>query len=242
MILLNRELMAFKQLVTRILPLVCGREMKPLDASLTQEEVRKVYDRLSKIYDLWGIFVESRARNRAIELAKIKNGEKILEVAVGTGLTFYKIVKRNPDGMNVGIDISEGMLSKARKRLSKLNFANYDLRVASAFSIPYPDETFDLIINTYMFDLIPFGEMDRILSEFTRVLKKGGRLVLVNMADQKTPLTKIYNLLYQLSPKMLGGCRGVKMKELVESHGLSVVSYECIQQMLLPSEIILAVK
>ncbi|NIV98777.1 methyltransferase domain-containing protein, partial [Candidatus Saccharibacteria bacterium] len=64
-----------------------------------------------------GNLTESRARNRALELAEIQNGQKILEVAVGTGLAFYEIVKRNPDGTNIGIDISAGMLEKAQKRL-----------------------------------------------------------------------------------------------------------------------------
>ncbi len=216
--------------------------MVPLNAKLSQEEVREIYNSLSKVYDIWGVLTESRARRRAIELAEIKNGEKILEVAAGTGLAFYEIVKKNPDGMNIGIDISEGMLNKARKRLSKIKSANYELKIASAFNIPYPDETFDLILNNYMFDLIPFAEMDRILKEFKRVLKKTGRLVLVNMTEGKTMLSRIYDWLYQLSPRMLGGCRGIKMKEHLESAGFRVISCEYIQQMLFPSEIILAEK
>ena len=52
---------------------------------------------------------ESRARNRAIELAEINDGQTILEVAVGTGLAFYEIVKRNPNGTNTGVDLSLGM-------------------------------------------------------------------------------------------------------------------------------------
>ena len=55
-----------------------------------------VYDKLSRIYDIWGRLTESRARSRAIELAAIKDGQNILEVAVGTGIAFYEIVKRIP--------------------------------------------------------------------------------------------------------------------------------------------------
>jgi ubiquinone/menaquinone biosynthesis C-methylase UbiE len=212
------------------------------EAKLSQDEVRRVYDTLSKMYDFWGILTESRARKRAIELAEIKNNEKILEVAVGTGLAFYEIVKRNPDGMNVGIDISEGMLNKAKKRMSKLRSANYELKIASAFSIPYPDATFDLIINNYMFDLIPFDEMDKILNEFKRVLKDNARLVIVNMTEGKTLLSRIYELIYKFSPRLLGGCRGIMMKEHVASAGFRVIISEYIQQMLFPSEVILAKK
>lgn len=86
------------------------------------------------------------------------------------------------------------------------------------------------------------AEMDRILKEFKRVLKKTGRLVLVNMTEGKTMLSRIYDWLYQLSPKTLGGCRGGKMKKMLESAGFRVITHEYIQQMLFPSEIILAEK
>ena len=77
-----------------------------------------MYDRIAAIYDIWGKLTESHARNRAIELAEIKDGQTILEVAVGTGPAFYEIVKRNPNGTNAGIDLSQGMLEKAKKRVS----------------------------------------------------------------------------------------------------------------------------
>ncbi len=57
-------------------------------------------------------------------------------MAVGTGLAFYEIVKRNPDGMNIGIDLSEGMLDKAKKRMQKLSGAKYILQQGSAFDLP----------------------------------------------------------------------------------------------------------
>ena len=88
-----------------------------LDARVSQKEVAGVYDALSPMYNLWGRLTESRARDRAIELADIKDGQDVLEVAVGTRIAFYEIVKRNPNGRNVGVDLSEGMLTKARKRL-----------------------------------------------------------------------------------------------------------------------------
>ena len=154
-----------------------------MDATVPQSEIPGVYDSLSKTYDIWGKLAETRARNRAIELADIKDGQNILEVAVGTGLGFYEIVQRNPKGTNIAVDLSPGMLQKAQKRLGKLTTANYELRIGNAFSIDAEDEGFDLLVNNYMFDLIAFDDMDTILEEFKRVLKKGGKLVLVNMTE-----------------------------------------------------------
>jgi ubiquinone/menaquinone biosynthesis C-methylase UbiE len=220
----------------------CLGQRKSLDATVSQTEIAGIYDSLSKIYDIWGNLTESRARSRALELAEIKNGQKILEVAVGTGLAFYEIVKKNPDGTNIGIDISAGMLKKARKRLSQLSEANYELKKASAFHLEGEDEQFDLLINNYMFDLIPFDQMDTVLAEFNRVLKKGGKLVLVNMTIGEKFGSGIYDFMYRLSPRLMGGCRGIRLSEILKEHDFQVKRREYHQQCLFPSEVILAQK
>ncbi len=156
-------------------------EKRILDARVPQDRIGAVYDKIAPIYDIWGKLTESRARNRAIELADIKDGQTILEVAVGTGLAFFEIVKRNLNGKNIGIDLSPGMLEKAKKRIGPLKAKDCSLELGTAFHLNIEDESIDTLLNNYMFDLIPFEDMDRIVSEFRRVLKKGGRLVLVNM-------------------------------------------------------------
>ncbi len=220
---------------------ITHRKTRP-DARVPQNEIGSVYDKLAGVYDTWGRLTESRARNRAIEIADIRDGQNILEVAAGTGLAFYEIVKRNPHGRNIGIDLSAGMLEKAKKRLRKLQGADYRLSVGSAFELQYPDESFDVVMNNYMFDLIPFEDMDKILMEFKRVLKKDGRLVLVNMTEGERIGSRMYDALYRLSPKAMGGCRGVKLSEKLKQHGFSVTTREYHQQMLFPSEVILAGK
>jgi len=213
-----------------------------LDARVSQKDIVPLYNSLSGIYDLWGTLAESRARKRAIELAGIKDGQKILEVAVGTGLAFYEIVKRNRKGQNLGIDISPGMLDKAKKRLSKLGGVNYQLELGSAFHLPAEDQKLDLLVNNYMFDLIPFDEMDGILSEFHRVLKKGGKLVLVNMTKGERFGSGLYDLVFRMSPKSMGGCRGIRLSERLMDQGFHVETREYHQQLLFPSEVIVAHK
>ena len=217
-------------------------QRKKLDARVPQDEIAGLYNSLSKIYDFWGKLTESRTRNRALELADIQNGQKILEVAVGTGLAFYEIVKRNPDGINIGIDISSGMLEKAQKRLGQLSGANYELKNASAFHLEGDDDQFDVLINNYMFDLISFDQMDELLAEFKRVLKKEGKLVLVNMTIGERFGSGIYDFLYRLSPRLMGGCRGIRLSEKLKEHGFKVKLREYHQQCLFPSEVILAQK
>jgi len=226
----------------------CGTSVKThrtknqLDARVSQAEIGQVYDRLSRFYDVWGKLTESRARDRAIDLAAIKDGETILEVAVGTGLAFHEIVKKNPHGRNVGIDISPGMLEKAKRRLKTLPQANYSLALGDAFNLREPTESVDVLVNNYMFDLIPHRDMDKILLEFRRVLKKDGRLVLVDMTRGRTAAAKLYELIYRIRPAALGGCRGVELSDSLNRLGFTVEIREYHQQMLFPSEVILARK
>ena len=218
----------------------CQGSREALDARVSQKDIVTLYDSLSRIYDLWGTLAESRARKRGIEVADIKDGQNILEVAVGTGLAFFEIVKRNPNGRNLGVDLSPGMLNKARKRLGRFAQGNYELKIGNAFHLPAGDEQFDLLLNNYMFDLMAFQEMDVILEEFKRVLKKGGKLVLVNMTKGERFGSGLYDFIYRLSPKSIGGCRGVRLSEGLTRHGFQVETREYHQQLWFPSEVIVA--
>jgi len=220
----------------------CNRKENILDARISQSQIGSMYDKIAPIYDIWGKLTESQARNRALELSKIKDGQAILEVAVGTGLAFYEIVKRNPNGTNIGIDLSPGMLGKAKNRVSKLSESNYSLDVGNAFELSNEDESIDTLINNYMFDLISFEDMDKILLEFRRVLKTDGKLILVNMTEGERFGSKIYDIIYNISPKTMGGCRGIKLTEKLKQHGFRVAAREYFQQMLFPSEVIIAYK
>ena len=202
----------------------------------------KLYDRTAWFYDIWASLTESKAQKRANEIAEVQNKTTILDVAVGTGRLFRKIVKQNPDGKNYGIDISQGMLAKAKMKLSKLGNQIYSLKIGSAFDIRMDDGSVDILFNNYMFDLIFFDQMDDVINEFARVLKPGGKLVLVNMTKTEQFGTGLYERIYRISPPLMGGCRGVQMFDLLTEHGFKVITREYVQQMLFPSEVILATK
>jgi ubiquinone/menaquinone biosynthesis C-methylase UbiE len=212
------------------------------DARIAQDDIGSVYDHIAPLYDFWAYLTESRARGRALELANIKGGQDILEVAVGTGMTFFAMAERNPGGTNTGIDISPGMLNKAKRRLKKLSHRNWSLNMGTAFKLNVPDESVDLLMNNYMFDLISFADMDKVLGEFKRVLRKDGKLILVGMTQGERFGTHVYDRVYRLYPKAMGGCRGVRMSNRLKEHGFRVETREYVQQMLFPSEVVLARK
>ena len=213
-----------------------------LEASVPQEDVGKLYDRTAWFYDIWASLTESKAQKRAIEIAEVQNKTTILDVAVGTGILFRKIVKQNPDGKNYGIDISQGMLAKAKMKLSNQENKIYSLEIGSAFDIRMDDGSVDFLFNNYMFDLIFFDQMDNVINEFARVLKPGGKLVLVNMTKAEQFGAGLYEKIYRISPPLMGGCRGVQMFNLLTEHGFKLITREYVQQMLFPSEVILATK
>ena len=213
-----------------------------LDAKVPQEKIGKLYDGTAWFYDVWATLTETKAQDRAIEIAHIQDERVILDVEVGTGRLFNRILKRNPNGRNVGIDISKGMLANAQSLLSKQPNSNYSLDIGSAFDIKMDDFSVDILFNNYMFDLIPFDQMDTVINEFSRVLKPGGKLVLVNMTKAEQFGAGLYERIYRISPTLMGGCRGVKLSNLLAKHGFKVEIREYVQQMLFPSEVILATK
>jgi len=211
-------------------------------AKISQAQAAKLYDRLARVYDLWGFLTETKARKRALELAAIQDGQQVLEVAAGTGLAFVELVRSNPNGRNIGLDISAGMLAKAKKRLGNAGAVNFELLVASAYDIPEKDAAFDVVLNNYMFDLLDEQDWPRAITEFYRVLKPGGNLVLANMTAGRRFGSGIYEKLYRMSPALMGGCRGVQLAGPLRDHDFIITSREYFQQLLFPSEVILATK
>lgn len=210
------------------------------DAKLSSDEVRQTYSRIAPIYDIWSSLTESRASARAFELAAPADGEAILEVAVGTGTNFKRLVKANPSGRNIGVDLTPAMLSRARERLRQSTLTNFELFEGDAFALPVGDESVDLLVNQYMFDLIPLADFPRLINEFKRVLKPDGRLVLVNMTLSETRLGHVYEAVYRRSPKLMGGCRGVRLAPSLQAAGFRVECREYHQQSFFPSEVVLA--
>jgi ubiquinone/menaquinone biosynthesis C-methylase UbiE len=213
-----------------------------LEARYTHEEIIRKYNWIAPIYDLFGILMESKARQRALEVAAIQDGEKILEVALGTGLNFIEILKRNPNGWVDGIDVSMKMVEKARKRISKTRQNNFTLHLCDCRHLPFEDETFDVLMSQYLLDILPVEDFIPILLEFKRVLKDGGRMVLVNMTKGEKWLNQIYEGIYKLKPPLLAGCRGVMAQPFLEEIGFREFHREFVSQLGFPSEVLRGIK
>ena len=213
-----------------------------LEARYSHQEIVRKYDLIASIYDVFGILAESKARRRAIEVASIRNGERVLEVAFGTGLNIVEILKRNPEGWVDGIDVSTKMTEKTKKRISRIGQKNFSLHLGDCRHLPFADETFDLLMNQYLLDILPVDDFLPLLLEFKRVLKHGGRMVLVHMTKGEKWINQIYEKIYKMKPPLLAGCRGVLAKTFLEEIGFNNFQREFVSQLGFPSEVIKGTK
>ena len=218
-----------------------------IEAKASTQSIRRAYNLFSLFYGALVAPLERKPRMLGLEKAGIQPQDKVLEVAVGPGVTLTEILK-TVDRTTVvyGVDLSPKMLEKARRRVSAAGYANLDLQEADARQLPFPDETFDVLYNSYMLDLIPLGDLPVVLGEFRRVLKPGGRLVLVNMSKENEGVLTWYERLYQklparLAPYLVGGCRPALAENLVKEAGFCEVTRDYIRHRL-PSEIVTARK
>ena len=211
-----------------------------IEARVPQKLIPSVYSRIARVYDIWAYLTEKHARKACLAMANVHDGESVLEVAVGTGLAFRELLLANPSGLTEGIDLTEPMLNRARYKVKGLP-GRYRLRVGDAHRLDFADHSFDLLVNNYMFDLLPEQDFVPVLKEFVRVLKPGGRLALVNMAMSDHWQHKLYQYIYRLSPKLLGGCRGVVLSPFLTSSGFTDIHVEFISQLGFPSEIVSAI-
>src|SRR6202020_1455044 len=141
---------------------------------INRESVERAYDRWAPIYDLvfGGVFGKGR---KAAILATNSIGGRVLEVGVGTGISLPQYA---PNLRIFGTDISEGMLRKARARVSEFRLKNVEgLAVMDAEKLEFPDNSFDVVMAQYVVTAVPNPEA--ALDEFARVLRPGGELVIL---------------------------------------------------------------
>ncbi len=137
------------------------------------DQVASAYGRWAPVYDLVFGPVFRQGRRAAIDVAE-RIGGRILEVGVGTGISLPGYDRTN---RVYGVDISEPMLEKARRRVNALNLSHVEaIEVMDAEKLDFPDDAFDVVVAQYVITSVPNPE--KALDEFARVVRPGGEIVI----------------------------------------------------------------
>ena len=162
-----------------------------------QRRVRRLYSLVAGIYDLRvGTFL--RWRKPAVEALRLSPGDTVLDLACGTGLNFRHIIERiGPAGRLVGVDFTRPMLKRAQRKLARHHWGSATLVEGDATRLPLAAESCDGVICSYAMAIIP--DYRRAIAEAVRVLKPGGRLVLLEPKRGSTLWAKALTPLVALS-------------------------------------------
>jgi demethylmenaquinone methyltransferase / 2-methoxy-6-polyprenyl-1,4-benzoquinol methylase len=172
-----------------------------------KKQVENMFDKIAFRYDFLNRFLSAGIdlswRRKAIKELKDLQPQNILDVATGTGdfaITSYKIL--NPANIT-GIDISDGMLELGRKKVEKLGLSNkIQLLNGDSEAILFGDKSFDAV--TVAFGVRNFENLEKGLNEIYRVLKPGGKLVILEFSKPTAPVIKSLYKLYMkfITPKI----------------------------------------
>jgi demethylmenaquinone methyltransferase / 2-methoxy-6-polyprenyl-1,4-benzoquinol methylase len=179
----------------------------PRSGTLSEPQVRAMFDRIAGFYDVMNTVMTAglhhRWRARAADLAALPAGGSALDVACGTGDLAIELAKRvGADGEVIGSDFAPEMLERARVKAPDLRW-----EWGNALDLPYAANRFDAA--TVGFGARNFSDLDRGLAEMARVVKPGGRVVVLEITTpRRPPLSTFYSLWFDRIVPLIGRVTG----------------------------------
>ena len=177
--------------------------------TLPEGQVRAMFDRIAGLYDVMNSVMTAgmhhRWRARAADLAAVNPGDRALDVATGTGDLALELARRvGPSGEVVGSDFSEGMLECARAKSADGGVqASLRFEWGDAQALPYEDACFAAA--TVGFGARNFADLEVGLSEMARVVRPGGRVVVLEITQpQRPPLSTFFALWFDRVVPLVG--------------------------------------
>lgn len=201
---------------------------------------RTLYRRLAPVYDILVPFISSQARTLAQQWLDVTPGETVLDVGTGTGLALASLAKSNPTGWTEGLDATPAMVARARRRLKQIRHDRHGVRIGRASNLPYGTDQFDAVLSSYLIDVLPSDRLRLVIEELNRVLRPGGRLVLVYVTILRGSLGTLWRLIAKYMPALLGGARPTNPRPALNDCGFQVVRSTTRTQMGLRSAILSA--
>ncbi len=203
--------------------------MKP---SLPLPTLRKVYDGVARRYDLQHTILTLRSdeacRRRVVDLGVGPDDRRILDAGAGTGLTARLAARKaDPEGVVVLVDISRGMLERARQRFAQWQRGPKFLYVlGDLVQLPVRENSFDAVLST--FSACPLYDPAAGALQMYAAVRRGGRLAIAHSAEPRSPLVRwlagrVEAVVWRF-PWLSLGCRAVDVRPALEAAGATVLS------------------
>lgn len=181
--------------------------------SRQQQSVQAMFNRIARLYDpmnrIMTAGLDRSWRKRAVELAEVKSGDHVLDLATGTGDLAFELMKHvGESGKVVGADFAQEMLNLAKKKASGfLPQGTLSFEQADALALPYETASFDAL--TVGFGVRNFSDLDHGFREMVRVTKPGGHVVILEITSPtKPPLAPLCALWFDQIVPVLGRLAG----------------------------------
>ena len=177
---------------------VAKKEVKPYNKSdkTKKEEVAEMFDNISGRYDFLNHFlslgIDKLWRKKAVKMLKEVSPKRIIDLATGTGDFAIEALKLKPEKI-IGVDISNGMLEKGRIKMKKKGVDDIiEMKNGDSENLPFEDNYFDAL--TVGFGVRNYEDLEKGLSEMLRVLKPGGKAVILEFSKpKKFPIKQLFN-------------------------------------------------
>ncbi len=185
-------------------------EVKPYTAEedSKKEQVRRMFDRIAPHYDSLNMFLSAgmdrKWRKTAIEMLDVPNQASVLDVATGTGDLAFEVARQFEDAEIMGLDIAENMLVVARKKSAKRGLSDrVQFTLGDSEHLPFEDQSFHSV--SVAFGVRNFGDLSQGIREIFRVLKPGGRLVVLEFTKPRAfPFKQLFMFYFKYILPLVG--------------------------------------
>jgi ubiquinone/menaquinone biosynthesis C-methylase UbiE len=209
-----------------------------------KEETKAFYNKIAKVYDFLADRSEGPVRKVGLEMLGTQAGQTVLEIGFGTGHSLIELARSvGSPGKVFGIDLSEKMVEISQKYTGKEGLNDrIELLCGDALHMPYASKTMDGIFMSFTLELFDTPEIPLVLAECKRLLRPGGRIVVIGMSRVRPNglVTEIFEWTHRHFPNYLD-CRPILVRQALEDAGFQAFDSK-IMKMWIQVEVVCGIK
>ena len=212
---------------------------------ITHEEARRFYDRIGRGQDARPIS-ERRALDALAAHGDFSRAAAVVEFGCGTGRFAARLLRERlpDDAAYLGLDVSPHMVALAHGAVAPWAGRARVQLTDGSIQLPVPDESVDRVVSTYVLDLLSPADVAAFVRDARRVLRPAGLLALASLAPGRTAparfVTRLWQAVWRLNPALLGGCRPLQLRALLDPADWDLVAGFPVTELFLSSDVLVA--